>query len=325
VGVTPLRPTGSGRSRWRTAAVAVAVLTFFGIALATRWRDVTARKWEFDLGYLALATLVLAVSYAMVAALWAAALRRAAGLALAGGMRIWFASNLARYVPGNVWSFVGAVELARREGVPRRTTLAVMALAQLLSVGTALLVGLPVLVAGEVRPGRAVALGGLAVAVAALLAVALRHRAAALLRRRYPEVGARELAPPPRFAAALAGGYGLYWVVTGLAFAGLIRSLRPLAAGEVPLAVAAYAAAYAVGFLALVTPAGLGVREGVLTLALAQVMPAGAALAVALLSRLWMMLVELLGAGLMQLLGRGRAAGRPLADPDGPGSPPRPG
>jgi hypothetical protein len=83
-------------------------------------------------------------------------------------------------------------------------------------------------------------------------------------------------------------------------------------------------AAYAVGFLALVTPAGLGVREGVLTLALAQVMPAGAALAVALLSRLWMMLVELLGAGLMQLLGRGRAA-RQLADPDGPGSPPRPG
>jgi glycosyltransferase 2 family protein len=325
VGVTPAGPTGSGRSRWRTAAVVVAVLTFFGIALAARWRDVTARKWELDPGYLALATLVLAVSYAMVAALWAAALRRAAGLALAGGMRIWFASNLARYVPGNVWSFVGAVELARREGVPRRTTLAVMALAQLLSVGTALLVGLPALVAGEVRLAPAVALGGLAVAAAAVLAVALRQRVAALLRRRYPEVVPGELAPSPRFAGALAAGYGLYWVVTGLAFAGLIRSLRPLAAGEVPLAVAAFAAAYAVGFLALVTPAGLGVREGVLTLALAQAMPPGAALAVALLSRLWMMLVELAGAGLMQLLGRYRAARRPLADPNGPGSRPTPG
>ena len=212
----------------------MAVLTFFGITLAARWRDVTARKWEPDPGYLVLATILLAVSYAMVAALWAAALRRAAGLGLARGMRIWFGSNLARYVPGNVWSFVGAVELARRDGVPRRTTLAVMTPAQLLSVGTALLVGLPVLVAGRTRLGPAVALGG--------------------------------------------------------------------------LAVAAYAAAYAVGFLSLVPPAGLGVREGVLTVALAQIMPAGAALAVALLSRLWMMLVELLGAGLMQLLGRDRGA-----------------
>ena len=325
MGVSPVGPTGSGRSRWRTAAVAVAVLTFFGIALAARWHDVTARKWELDPGYLALATLVLAVSYAMVAALWAAALRRAAGLALPRGMRIWFASNLARYVPGNVWSFVGAVELARREDVPRRTTLAVMTLAQLLSVGTALLIGLPVLVAGKVRVGPAVALGGLAVALAAVLGVALRHRIAALLRRRYPEVGARELAPSPRVAAALAAGYGLYWVVTGLAFAGLIRSLRPLAASEVPLAVAAYAAAYAIGFLALFTPAGLGVREGVLTVVLVQIMPAGAALAVALLSRLWMMLVELLGAGLMQLLDRGRAASQPVADPNGPGSRSTPG
>jgi hypothetical protein len=288
--------------------VAVAVLTFFGIALAARWRDVTARKWEPDPAYLVLATVLLAVSYAMVAALWAAALRRAAGLGLARGMRIWFASNLARYVPGNVWSFVGAVELARREGVARRTTLAVMTLAQLLSVGTALLVGLPVLVAGRTRLGPAVALGGLAVGLAALLAVALRHRLAALLRRRYPEVAAGELAPPPRTAAALAAGYGLYWVVTGLAFAALIHSLRPLAAGDVPLAAAAYAAAYAVGFLSLITPAGLGVREGVLAVALVQIMPAGAALAVALLSRLWMMLVELLGAGLMQLLDRDRGA-----------------
>ena len=311
MGVSPFGPTGSGRSRWRTVAVAVAVLTFFGIALAARWRDVTARKWDPDPGYLALATVVLAVSYAMVAALWAAALRRAAGLRLARGMRIWFASNLARYVPGNVWSFVGAVELARREGVPRRTTLAVMTLAQLLSVGTALLTGLPVLVAGKARLGLAAGLGGLAVALAAVLAVALRHRLAALLRRRYPEVGAGELAPSPGTAAALAAGYGLYWVVTGLAFALLIHSLRPLAAAQVPLAVAAYAAAYAIGFLSLVTPAGLGVREGVLTVALVQIMPAGAALAVALVSRLWMMLVELAGAGVMQLLDRGRAARQP--------------
>ena len=311
MGLSPFGPRGSGRFRWRTVVIAVTVLTFFGIALATRWRDVTDRKWEPDPGFLALATILLAVSYAMVAALWAAALRRAAGVGLAQGARIWFAANLARYVPGNVWSFVGAVELARREGVPRRTTLAVMGLAQLLSVGTALLVGLPVLVADQARLGWAAALGGLAVGLAGVLAVALRHRLAALLRRRYPEVEPGDLAPSPAAAALLAAGYALYWVVTGLAFAALVRSLHPLAVADVPLTVAAYAAAYAIGFLALVTPAGLGVREGVLAVALAQIMPVGAALAVALLSRLWMMLVELLGAGLVHLVDRGQTARQP--------------
>ena len=71
--------------------------------------------------------------------------------------------------------------------------------------------------------------------------------------------------------------------------------------------VAAYAAAYAAGFLALLTPAGLGIREGVLVVALAPVLPAGPALVVALVSRLWMMLVELAGAALTHLLARRRA------------------
>jgi uncharacterized membrane protein YbhN (UPF0104 family) len=311
VGLSPFGPRGSGRFRWRTVMVAVTVLTFFGIALASRWREVTARKWEFDPAFLALATVLLAVSYAMVAALWAVALHRAAGVGLIRGIRIWFVANLTRYVPGNVWSFVGAVELAKREGVARRTTLAVMTLAQLLSVGTALLVGLPVLVAGEDRLGRAPLLGGLAVALAVLLAVTMRHRLAALLRRRYPEVEPGDLAPSPAAAALLGTGYVLYWVVTGVAFAALVRSLYPLAAADLPLTVAAYAAAYAIGFLALVTPAGLGVREAVLTVALAPIMPVGVALAVALLSRLWTMLVELLGAGLAHLVDRGQAARQP--------------
>jgi glycosyltransferase 2 family protein len=280
------------------------VLAFFAIALVSRWRDVTAHKWSIEVGYFAAASVALAVSYALVAVLWALALRRAAGLALASGMRIWFLANLARYVPGNVWSFVGAVELARREGVARRTTLATMALTQLLAVGVALVVGLPVLVAEWARLGRPALWGAAAVTALAALGLAFRSRLAALVRRRYPGVEPAELVPAPRTAILLGGGYALYWAVTGLAFAALVRSVYPLQAGDVPLAVAAYAGAYAVGFLALVTPAGFGVREGVLAVALAPVMPAGAALLVALLSRVWMMAFELLGAGVAHAVER---------------------
>ena len=286
--------------------VLAVVAGFFVATLAARWNDVISLKWRLEPWLFAAATVVLALSYGLVAWLWGFALRRAAGIRLVAGARIWFLSNLARYVPGNVWSYVGAVELARREGVARRTTLAVMALTQVLSVGVALAVGLPVLLAERARLGRPALLGAVVVVAVAGLAVLFRRRLLGLARRRLPGFDPAELAPSAGTVAWLVAGYAAYWVVTGLAFAALVASLYPLAAGDVPLVVAAYAAAYAAGFLALLTPAGLGVREGVLVVALAPVLPAGPALVVALVSRVWMMLVELAGAGVAHLAARRR-------------------
>ena len=254
-------PVGAGgRSRWLTAAVLALVAGFFVATLVASWNDVISVNWRLRPGLFALACVLLAVSYALVACLWSLALGRAAGTRVVVGVRIWFLSNLARYVPGNVWSYVGAVELARREGVARPTTLAVMALTQVLSVGVALLVGLPVLVAERARLGRPALLGTVVVLAAAGLAALFRRRLLALARRRLPGFDPAGLTPSAGTVVLLVVGYAAYWVVTGLAFAALVASLASLAAADVPLVVAAYAAAYAVGFLALLTPAGLGVR-----------------------------------------------------------------
>src|SRR5215218_9741721 len=295
-----------GRSRWLTAVVLAVVAGFFVATLAARWNDVISLKWRLDPGLFVLATVLLALSYGLVAWLWGLALGRYAGTRPSAGARIWFLSNLARYVPGNIWSYVGAVELARREGVARRTTLAVMALTQVLSVGVAVLAGLPVLLAERARLGRPALLGVVVVAVGAALAALFRRQLLALAPRHLPGFDPADLTPSAGTVVLLVVGYAVYWAVTGLAFAALVASLHPLAPGDVPVVVAAYAAAYAAGFLALLTPAGLGVREGVLVVALAPVLPAGPALVVALLSRVWMMLVELAGAAIAHLAARRR-------------------
>jgi glycosyltransferase 2 family protein len=305
----------TGRARWITVAVVAVVAVFIAIALTARWREVISLNWRPRPGVFALACVLLAVSYVLVACLWGWALRRAAGTPVRAGARIWFLSNLARYVPGNVWSFVGAVELARREGVARPVTLAVMAFTQVLSVGVALLAGLPVLLAERAQLGRPALLGAVAVAAVAAAAAVFRRQLLRLAERRLPGLDGGDLVPAPATVALLAAGYAVYWAVTGLAFAALVASVHPLAAGEVPLVVAAYAAAYAVGFLSLLTPAGLGVREGVLVVALSPVLPAGPALVVALVSRVWMMAVELAGAAVAQVAA-GRRADR---DPRHPG------
>jgi hypothetical protein len=356
--------------------VLAVVAAFFVLTLVSRWHQVTAVKWTLHPGYFTAACAVLVAAYALVATLWASALARVAPVGVAAAVRIWFVANLARYVPGNVWSFVGAVELARREGAPRRTTLSVMALTQVLSVGVALLVGLPVLIAERDRLGRPVAVGLAVLAVLLVAVVVLWRPLERLARRRYPDLGpvldrvlrrcgpaepaigpeARSdrtaavgpsgeqaataatgapgdpaavgtgggpsvTLPGTRVILGLGVGYAVYWVLTGLAFAALVRAMFPLPASDLPLAIAGYSASYAVGFLSLLTPGGIGVREGVLVLALAPVMPAGPALVVALVSRLWMMLFELLGAVAAYALeravsGRRRLrAGAPAAPP----------
>ena len=302
-----LPPNARRRSRWLTVAVLAVVGGFFVATLAARWNDVISLNWRLEPGLFVLATVLLALSYGLVAWLWGVALHRAAGTRVTAGARIWFLSNLARYVPGNIWSYVGAVELARREGVARRTTLAVMALTQVLSVGVAVAAGLPVLVAERARLGRPALLGALVVAAGAALAALFRRQLLDLARRRLPGFDPADLTPSAGTVVLLVAGYALYWAVTGLAFAALVASLYPLAPGDVPVVVAAFAAAYAAGFLALLTPAGLGVREGVLVVALAPVLPAGPALVVAILSRLWMMLVEAAGAAIAHLVARRRA------------------
>ena len=162
------------------------------------------------------------------------------------------------------------------------------------------------LLAERARLGRPALLGALVVAAGAALAALFRRRLLDLARRRFPGLDPADLTPSAGTVVLLVAGYALYWAVTGLAFAALVASLYPLAPGDVPVVVAAFAAAYAAGFLALLTPAGLGVREGVLVVALAPVLPAGPALVVALLSRVWMMLVELAGAAIAHLVDRRR-------------------
>src|SRR4029450_2677106 len=196
-------PNARRRSRWLTIAVLAVVAGFFVATLAARWNDVISLNWRLEAGVF---------------------LHRAAGTRPATGARIWFLSNLARYVPGNVWSYVGAVELARREGVARRTTLAVMALPQVLSVGVALLVGLPVLLAERARLGRPALLGVLVVVVVAALGGIFRRQTplAGLPRRRMPGFAPADLTPSAGTVALLAVGYAAYWAVTGVAFAGLV-------------------------------------------------------------------------------------------------------
>jgi uncharacterized membrane protein YbhN (UPF0104 family) len=80
----------------------------------------------------------------------------------------------------------------------------------------------------------------------------------------------------------------IMWLCYGVHLALLARPVASSGHHVFVLATGAYALAWVVGFLIVVAPAGVGVREGMLVVALAPAMSASAATALALVSRLVM-------------------------------------
>jgi uncharacterized membrane protein YbhN (UPF0104 family) len=202
-------------------------------------------------------------------------------LPVASAVRVWCVSQASRFVPGSVALLASRVLLAAREGVPRRLAASSLGLEIGLIVVWGALIGAGVPSSRVPGPLRLLA----AVGCAALLLAA-----PALLRR-----GPGTLRPGRMYEAI--GLYGANNLVTATGAAFVAASLHPLEPRHFVLVVAAVNLAAVVGTIG-VTPAGLGVREGVIAVLLAPTVGAGDAAAIAVAMRAWDFTFELLWIGI---------------------------
>lgn len=222
-------------------------------------------------------------------------------------IRLYFLASLGRYVPGKLWQVAGIAVLSSRAGLPPVGATAAALLGQLaflLSGALFLAIAMPT------GRGAVAAAAGLLGVIAALFVTrsAPGRRLAAALRARVPRLGTvLDLATgvQPRHAARWGLAYGLTWVLLGGAFVLFVISFYPDAGSHPRYVAGTVAASYLGGYIAVFAPAGIGVREGLMGVLLADVMPAPAALVVSLASRLWFTAIELLPLLALPLL-RGR-------------------
>ena len=113
----------------------------------------------------------------------------------------------------------------------------------------------------------------------------------------------RDIAPPSVpatsiWTAAVASAFS--WLFYGIAFQLFVHGLLGAAPGELSSYIAVYTAAYILGFISPIAPAGLGVREFTLAAFMVQLGLANEADAalVAIAARLWLTIVELVPSGL---------------------------
>ena len=214
---------------------------------------------------------------------------------------IYFASQAAKYLPGGIWAFPGRVVAYQAVGVEGSASfISMVREVGVLFVGAAL-VGLVGLFTGLNVDNwvRIAIIAGIGICVFGVFLVQLPRfwsnlkKISFLKNINTPDINIKSAGfsfnwlPLPMVISLL------FWIITGFAF----RELTVGIAGVgIPIgwfqSASIFALAWCAGFVIVIAPAGLGVRETVLSALLSRYMPLETALSTALIARLWWTLGE---------------------------------
>lgn len=223
--------------------------------------SIKEHPWSLNIPRLAVSALILAVTLALTPHGWVMICREmGSSIDSAELYAAWYASQLGRYIPGKVWLFAGRAGFLKAKGMKTSRAAATTAYELFFSVAS---VGLVSLCAAVLTPGLisgTTEKAAVTAAAAAVLLLPLLHPVQKILcRKRGISV---ESLPSPAgtvkiivFFAALwvARGGALYLLLTGAGMEN-IQPVRALAAA--PLS-------WLAGYIVVIVPGGLGVREAV--------------------------------------------------------------
>jgi len=283
--------------------VAIALITLAAVVYAVvhNWADVSVHLDKISWTTFVWSTLAAALGTWLTMIGWKTLLRDlGSDLHLAPASGVYFVGQLGKYLPGSLWSVLVQADIASHLKVPRRRTAVTGLLALGLALLTGLLVGLPAasfLLTSSSASFDWWLLLGIPILVVLCVPKLLNAIIAKMLR-----VIKREPLEHGLSAAAVLRAvviFILVWVAFGLHTLLLARAVAGDASPHPDLTTAAmtgYALSVSLGMLTIVLPAGLGAREGLLTLILSTAMPTPAAAAVAIMSRFIVTIVDVVAA-----------------------------
>lgn len=233
---------------------------------------------------------------------------------LLSGWAFFQLSQLGRYLPGKVGQFLVMFSLSNKFGIQKKGAVIATCFQLAFQCAVGGFIGFLVLRNTDVAPILHDLLAKLQISgKTALLigTIAISTLGASILffyRKRIRETFAHLMQQNFRAMFLTSGilrlisGYLLLWGLLGTAFFLFIKSLAPVSAAQLLVVTGTYAVAWSIGILSVITPGGLGVREGILSLLLTSILPPATATLIALLSRLWTISAELAMTGIASAL-----------------------
>ena len=280
----------------RIGEIAILVIAVFYIAktLSRNWPSVAAHLHTANWWLLLAGWCVFLVYFVLRATAWQLLMKSlGATIRPTEAARIWFLSEFSRYVPGNVWSFLGRVHLSEKSGVPRRITLVGLIIEIFMLLGSAALfviiffLAMPYANLTGLRWLGLLAIPAIALLITPSLLEKLSARLFKLLKKEpVPfSISRRQLIVITLTFLAAWTAYGFASYLVAIAFTSITASAWWL--------VSAFVVAWLLGYVSFITPMGLGVREGAVIAFLTPVIGVGLAGLIAIATRVGLIISEL--------------------------------
>ncbi|MDR2722897.1 MAG: flippase-like domain-containing protein, partial [Cellulomonadaceae bacterium] len=280
--------------RYASWAFMVLAVAFLIVAVVRQWPAFSAAASRVDGWSIAGAAVagLLALGCALFA--WRNAIAATSKkIPLGDAAHTYFVSQLGKYVPGAVWPVVAQMELMRKYGVARANSALGSILAMVVGLGSAVLVG----TVGIFLAGGSIAsywwLLPIAAGCAAALVPPLLRWALQLAARIHTRFTVFADVPiKGSYLLQVAGWSALGWLFWGIHAWFILGALVPSTPRLFWFAIGSFAVAWAVGFVIIIAPGGIGPRELALTGLLSTVATPSDALALVIITRLLMTLLD---------------------------------
>lgn len=274
-----------------SSAIIIGILGYFGYMLYSSWDQLKSYNWQINYGYACLAVLFFLFVYAFTVIGYNFVLRFM-------GFRLPFlivakarvASDIASYVPGKVWLLFG-----RHKFLGGAVSMANTFVSTVLEIFLIIVSGCAAFAVAALFSLQGTEKFAYILIAAVPAGIILVHPRVIsffsnILMRiaRKPKI---TIEVPYQSMLLLLVFYFVYWFVSGMSFYFAIKSVFPIDASALIPIVGIYAASWIVSFVSFLTPAGLGVREGILAFMLKFYIPLPAAMVVSVLFRVMTMAV----------------------------------
>jgi glycosyltransferase 2 family protein len=277
---------------WRALRVGFVVLAvgLLVAALVDQWGNVRSGWHQLPVSSLLLAGAAVLLGLFFSALAWRALLiDLGQQVPVIGAVRVFFVGQLGKYLPGSVWPVVAQMELGKAHGLSKRPVGTVALIVMVLNVATGLLAAVVLL---PFTSPHALRQYGWAIAFLPVGLALLHPRILNPVIAKAFKLARREPLEQPltlRGIAVATGWTMLMWASYGAQIWALADGLHATGAKSLPLlATGAFALAWTAGFVAIIFPAGAGIREGVLIFAMSTVLHRTELVALAAVSRLLM-------------------------------------
>lgn len=296
--------------------VGLVVLACLALVFVSKVGDVKGRVHHVEPWLLVVSVLAYAALQLSLMEIWRRLLHRLKGdFGTEREREAWQVSQLGKYVPTGAMLIVTRVMLAGRAGGLRPVALASAVYEFFASFLAAVVIA--AVAVGSMEQLQHSAFRWAIYAAPLPLLAALHPRIFLPLANRALARVERDPLPAGLSFTRVIGfvlAYAATFIVAGLGIWALAGAVTSVNAGNAWLVIATFSVGYVASVVGFLLPAGLGVRESGMSLALSSIMPIRVAVSIAVLSRLIQVCVELLLAGAAALIAR-RSAKRCAAVP----------